>query len=124
MTLATVRQLRTLGIRISMDDFGTGYSSLGYLQNFPFDKIKIDRSFINNLSSSSGSVAILKAIISLAKSLGVPTIAEGIETQEQLDKVRAEGCSEMQGFLFSPARPADEIAQLFLAGHKKVEKAA
>jgi EAL domain-containing protein (putative c-di-GMP-specific phosphodiesterase class I) len=123
-TLATVHQLRSLGIRISMDDFGIGYSSLGYLQNFPFDKIKIDRSFINNLSSSSGSVAILKAIISLANSLGVPTIAEGVETQEQLDKVRAEGCSEMQGFLFSPARPANEIARLFLPGHKDVGKAA
>ena len=119
-----MHQLRALGIQIAMDDFGTGYSSLSYLQNFPFDKIKIDRSFVNNLSNGTGALAIVKAIISLASSLGVTTIAEGVETQEQLDKVRAEGCSEMQGFLFSPARPAEEIARLFLPSPEMVESAA
>ena len=107
-----------------MDDFGTGYSSLGYLQTFPFDKIKIDRSFINNLSKGSGALAILKAITTLADSLGVATIAEGVETQEQLEKVRTEGCTEMQGFLFSPALPATEIARLFLASPELVESVA
>jgi diguanylate cyclase (GGDEF)-like protein len=123
-TLATVRQLRALGVRISMDDFGTGYSSLGYLQNFPFDKIKIDRSFISNLSNGHGSVAILKAIVSLANSLGMTTIAEGVETHEQLETVRAEGCTEMQGYLFSPPRPAREIAERFLSRVDRVESAA
>ena len=123
-TLAAVHQLRALGIQISMDDFGTGYSSLGYLQDFPFDKIKIDRSFIANLSNGPGALAILKAITTLATSLGVTTIAEGVETQEQLDKVRAEGCGEMQGFLFSRARPAKEIARLFLPSPEMVENAA
>ena len=123
-TLAAVHQLRALGIQISMDDFGTGYSSLSYLQSFPFDKIKIDGSFINNLSNETGALAIVKAIISLASSLGVTTIAEGVETQEQLDKVRAEGCSEMQGFLFSPARPAEEITRLFLPIPEKAKSAA
>ena len=123
-TLATVHQLRAFDVQISMDDFGTGYSSLGYLQTFPFDKIKIDRSFINNLSKGSGALAILKAITTLADSLGVATIAEGVETQEQLEKVRTEGCTEMQGFLFSPALPATEIARLFLASPELAESAA
>jgi diguanylate cyclase (GGDEF)-like protein len=123
-TLATVHQLRGLGIQISMDDFGTGYSSLSYLQTFPFDKIKIDRSFIDNLSNGAGALAIVKTIISLATSLGVATIAEGVETEEQLDKVRAEGCSEVQGFLFSPARPAAEITRLFLPSPEMAESAA
>ncbi len=124
MTLETVHNLRALGVRISMDDFGTGYSSLGYLQTFPFDKIKIDRSFISNLSNGHGSVAIFKAIISLADSLSMTTIAEGVETQEQLEIIRAEGCIEMQGYLFSPAVPAREIAQFFLRDASSVERAA
>ena len=123
-TLAAVQQLRAFGVQISMDDFGTGYSSLSYLQNFPFDKIKIDRSFVDKLSNGDGAVAILRAIISLAHSLGVSTIAEGVETQEQLDKVRAEGCTEMQGFLFSPARPANELAQLILRRTESTRSAA
>jgi diguanylate cyclase (GGDEF)-like protein len=122
-TLATLGQLRTLGVQISMDDFGTGYSSLGYLQNFPFDKIKIDRSFINNLSNGHGSLAILRAIITLANSLGMRTIAEGVETSEQLETVRAEGCTEMQGYLFSPPCPASEIAGRFFP-RRVIESAA
>jgi diguanylate cyclase (GGDEF)-like protein len=122
-TLAAVHQLRALGIQISMDDFGTGYSSLGYLQNFPFDKIKVDRSFINNLSNGTGAFAILKAITTLARSLDVTTIAEGVETQEQLEKVRALGCREMQGFLFSPPRPARDIRRLFLPSPEVVTAA-
>ena len=111
-TRTALHHLRSLGVRISMDDFGTGYSSLGYLQNIPFDKIKIDRSFIKDLSNGHRSVAILRAIVSLATSLGMTTTAEGVETKEQLEIVRAEGCTEVQGYLFSRAKPAMEIVEL------------
>ena len=124
ITLAAVCQLRSLGVRIAMDDFGTGYSSLAYLQNFPFDKIKIDRSFISSLATGRGSLAIFKAIIRLADSLGMTTIAEGVETEEQLEMVRVEGCTEMQGYLFSHPRPAAEIARLFLRRDDRVDSAA
>jgi diguanylate cyclase (GGDEF)-like protein len=123
-TRSTLHKLRQLGVRVSMDDFGTGYSSLGYLQSFPFDKIKIDRSFIKTLSSGHGSVAILKAIVSLANNMGMTTIAEGIETIEQLEIVRAEGCNEMQGYLFSPAVPAKDVARFFFRRAKFVASAA
>jgi diguanylate cyclase (GGDEF)-like protein len=111
-TLALLHQLRTLGVRIAMDDFGTGYSSLSYLRSFPFDKIKIDRSFIHNMSDEGSSLAIIRAVTGLSASLGMITTAEGVETEEQLDRVRIEGCTEVQGFLFSEARPASEVAQL------------
>jgi diguanylate cyclase (GGDEF)-like protein len=110
--LATLHQLRELGISISMDDFGTGYSSLSYLRSFPFDKIKIDRSFVKDLAERSDCVAIVRAISGLGRSLNITTIAEGVETIDQLDWLRAEGCNEVQGFLFSPAKPASEVAQL------------
>ena len=95
-----------------MDDFGTGYSSLGYLQKFPFDKIKIDGSFIKGLSDQSESTAIVRAVTGLASSFRMVTTAEGVETEEQLNIVRELGCTEMQGFLFSKACPAAEIAEL------------
>ena len=95
--------------RIAMDDFGTGYSSLSYLQSFPFDKIKIDRSFVKDIADGVGSLNIVRAVAALAKGLGMTTTAEGVETKEQLDAVRAEGCTEMQGFLFSKPLPADEV---------------
>jgi diguanylate cyclase (GGDEF)-like protein len=101
-TLETLHRLRALGVRISMDDFGTGYSSLSYLRSFPFDKIKIDRSFMRDLGSASDSLAIVKAVIGLGQSLGMATTAEGVETEEQLAAVREQGCDEIQGFLFSP----------------------
>jgi diguanylate cyclase (GGDEF)-like protein/PAS domain S-box-containing protein len=110
--LAILHQLRGLGVRISMDDFGTGYSSLSYLRSFPFDKIKIDRSFVKDLVDRPDCVAIIRAISGLGRSLNITTTAEGVETIEQLDWLRAEGCNEVQGFLFSPAKPAAEIAQL------------
>ena len=123
-TVSTVQELRTLGIQISMDDFGTGYSSLGYLQSFPFDKIKIDRSFVSNLKRGAGALAILKAITTLAESLGVVTIAEGVETREELEKVRGQGCAQAQGYLFSPPRPADEVARMLHSPVAKMESAA
>ena len=114
-TLATLFNLRALGVRIAMDDFGTGYSSLSYLQSFPFDKIKIDRSFIRDVADGVGSLNIVRAVAAMAKGLGMTTTAEGVETQEQLDAVRSEGCTEMQGFLFGRPLPADEIEALYLA---------
>jgi EAL domain-containing protein (putative c-di-GMP-specific phosphodiesterase class I) len=112
-TLETLHQLRALGVRISMDDFGTGYSSLSYLRSFPFDKIKIDRSFMHGLGEEKDSLAIIKAVIGLGQSLGMSTTAEGIETEEQLAAVRAQGCNEVQGFLFSPPLPQSGIDALF-----------
>ena len=106
--IAMLHQLRALGVRIAMDDFGTGYSSLSYLRSFPFDKIKIDRSFIKDIDRNRDSAVIIKAIASLGQSLGIDTTAEGIETVEQLELVRRAGCTEMQGYLASPPRPAAE----------------
>ena len=113
-TLDTLHRLRDLGARISMDDFGTGYSSLSYLRSFPFDKIKIDKSFIRGLSDSDESNAIVRAIAGLGITLGIATTAEGVETLEQLEKIVADGCTEVQGYFFSPPRPAAEVPSLIL----------
>ena len=118
-TLAVLHQLRAYGVRIAMDDFGTGYSSLSYLRSFPFDKIKIDRSFIRNISSDQSSLAIIRAVTGLSASLGMSTTAEGVETSDQLERIRAEGCDEVQGFLFSKAKPANEIRMMFAAVHER-----
>ena len=109
-TLATLHKLKALGLRIALDDFGTGYSSLSYLRSFPFDKLKIDKSFVRDATATHGSKSIVRAVISLGKSLGMTTIAEGIETIEQLNHMRAEGCNEAQGFLLSHPVPVTEIA--------------
>ena len=111
-TLAVLNELRYLGVRISMDDFGTGYSSLSYLRKFPFDKIKIDGSFIRDMSGRGDSLAIVRAVTAMSTSLGITTTAEGVETAEQMEFLCREGCTEAQGFLFSPPRPAAEIAEL------------
>jgi len=108
-TIAILNQLRALGVRISMDDFGTGYSSLGYLRKFPFDKIKIDRSFIRDLAEKPDSIAIVRAVTKLGTTLGIATTAEGVETEEQLQMLIKEGCTEAQGYLFSRAQPAGEV---------------
>jgi diguanylate cyclase (GGDEF)-like protein len=114
-TLAVLHQLRALGVRIAMDDFGTGYSSLTYLQCFPFDKIKIDRSFVKDIADNAGSLNIVRAVAALANGMGMAATAEGVETKEQLDKITAEGCTEMQGYLFSRPLPVHEIERLFLS---------
>ena len=111
-TLATLAQLKALGARISMDDFGTGYSSLSYLRKFPFDKIKIDQSFIRDLSSRPESLAIVRAVAGLGSTLGISTTAEGVETLGQLRAVRAEGCTQVQGFLLGRPKPASSIPAL------------
>jgi len=113
--LATLHALRALGVRISMDDFGTGYSSLSYLRSFPFDKIKIDQSFVRDLGANPDAQAIVRSIISLGVGLGVIITAEGVETEAELSCLRAEGCHEGQGFLFSRARPNVEIVGLLKA---------
>ena len=107
-----LHQLRNLGIRIAMDDFGTGYSSLGYLRSFPFDKIKIDQSFIRDLPGKEDSVAIVRAVVGLSSSLGITTTAEGVETKEQLASLTAEGCNEFQGFLYSRPKSAAAVARI------------
>jgi diguanylate cyclase (GGDEF)-like protein len=115
-TLAVLHQLRALGVRIALDDFGTGYSSLTYLQCFPFDKIKIDRSFVKDITENTGSLNIVRAVAALASGMGMTATAEGVETREQLDSITSEGCTEMQGFLFSRPLPAHEIERLFISG--------
>ncbi len=111
-TVATLHQLRGLGVRVCMDDFGIGYSSLGYLRSFPFDKIKIDRSFIHDLGESGSSLAILRAVAGLGASLGMTTTAEGVETTAQYDLVKAEGCDEAQGTFIGEPAPVSAIAGL------------
>jgi diguanylate cyclase (GGDEF)-like protein len=119
VTLRTLHQLRSLGIYISMDDFGTGYSSLSYLRSFPFDKIKIDRCFINGLGDSSESAAIIQAVAGLAQSLRMSTTAEGVETRTQLDHVRELGCTDVQGYFYSPPVPARELGNIFVTQLRK-----
>jgi EAL domain-containing protein (putative c-di-GMP-specific phosphodiesterase class I) len=111
--LRTLHQLRELGVRMIMDDFGTGYSSLSYLHSFPFDRMKIDRSFVRHMIEKPDSAAIVRAIVQLGASLGISTIAEGVETLEQFQALRQMGCGEVQGYLFSRPEPiADALKRL------------
>ena len=123
-TLAILHQLRDLGVRISMDDFGTGYSSLSYLRSFPFDKIKIDQSFVRDLNKNKDAIAIIHAVSGLGASLGMTTTVEGVETKEQLELVRAEGCTEVQGYLFSKPQPASEVPRMLSRLGRKKQAAA
>ncbi|EKF40424.1 putative bifunctional diguanylate cyclase/phosphodiesterase [Nitratireductor indicus] len=120
---ADLRRLRKLGSRISLDDFGTGYSSLSYLQKFAFDKVKIDRLFIKDITKSADQAAIVQTILNLSYTLGMTTVVEGVETEEQLRIIRAMGGSEAQGNLFSKPIRSEEIAE-FLAEHKRKRSAA
>ena len=110
--VATLRRLKNLGVRIAMDDFGTGYSSLSYLQSFPFDKIKIDQSFVANLAHSRQAVTIIRAVIALGRGLDLPVVAEGVETQEQLTFLAGEQCSEIQGYFVGRPLPIEEYADV------------
>jgi EAL domain-containing protein (putative c-di-GMP-specific phosphodiesterase class I) len=107
---------RELGVGLGIDDFGTGYSSLTYLRRFPVDFVKVDRSFIAGLPDNKDDLAIVKAVISLGRSLGLTTIAEGVETAAQLEQVHALGCDLCQGYHFSRPRPADELSEMFANG--------
>ncbi|UQR61221.1 EAL domain-containing protein [Bradyrhizobium sp. C-145] len=111
-TLSTLRQLKQLGVRISLDDFGTGYSSLSYLRSFPFDKIKIDRSFVSDLAEGTEHVVIVQAVVSIARALGMTTLAEGIETVGQYEFLAALDCDEGQGYLFSPPVPTAKVPEM------------
>jgi diguanylate cyclase (GGDEF)-like protein/PAS domain S-box-containing protein len=113
--LVILHQLRDLGVRIALDDFGTGYSSLSYLRRFPFDKIKIDRSFVSDIGDAGGSSMIVEAVVNMASACRMSTTAEGVETQMQREILRGLGCSEMQGYLFSPAVPASKLQQLLFS---------
>jgi diguanylate cyclase (GGDEF)-like protein len=117
-TLKLLHSLRSLGVRIALDDFGTGYSSLSYLQSFPFDKLKIDRSFIQNLLTRDGASAIVRAITELAHALDIETTAEGVEETAQLMELRAHGCSSVQGFLFAEPMTAGDVDKLFRGEEK------
>ena len=123
-TLRLLHALRSLGVRIALDDFGTGYSSLSYLQSFPFDKLKIDRSFIQNLLTRDGATAIVHAITELANALGIETTAEGVEETAQLMELRAHGCSSVQGYLFAEPMAASEVEQLFSEGSDALQNVA
>ncbi|MCK1709987.1 MULTISPECIES: EAL domain-containing protein [unclassified Bradyrhizobium] len=120
--LAILHQLRAIGVRIALDDFGTGYSSLSYLHRFPFDKIKIDRCFVNDIAGPDGSASIVQAVVNLASARRMTTTAEGVETEEQQRLLRALGCSEMQGYLFSAAKPADKVLELFATHRSQLAK--
>jgi EAL domain-containing protein (putative c-di-GMP-specific phosphodiesterase class I) len=122
--LAILHQLRAIGVRIALDDFGTGYSSLSYLQRFPFDKIKIDRCFVTDIAEPGGSSCIVRAVVNIAAERHMTTTAEGVETQQQQELLRALGCSEMQGYLFSPPKPAAEIKRLFFSHGEQSTAAA
>ncbi len=110
-TLVTLHQLHALGVAIALDDFGTGYSSLSYLRRFPFDRIKIDQSFVRELSSKQDCGAIVRAVTGLSRDLGMATTAEGVETHEQLAHLRDAGCTEVQGYLFSRPVPSGDVAR-------------
>lgn len=115
-TLALLHQFRALGVRIAMDDFGTGFSSLSYLRSFPFDRIKIDRSFVSEITESKDCRSIVSAVAALGQSLGMTTTAEGIETFDQLQMVKAEGCTDLQGYYFSRPLPGADVPR-FLRQH-------
>ena len=116
-TLEILHQFRDMGIKIAMDDFGTGYSSLSYLRSFPFDKIKIDKSFVQNLDQRD-SQAIVRSIASLGRNLAMTTTAEGVETEAQLGEVIAKGCIEVQGYLFSKPVPASDVGGVLRKFHR------
>ena len=126
-TTHILRQLKLLGVSVAMDDFGTGYSSLSTLRAFPFDKIKLDRSFMSELEGSQQSRAIIRAVLALGESLEIPVLAEGVETKSQLDFLRTQGCDEVQGYLLGrPSRDGHSTtdAQADLtAGHETARAA-
>jgi diguanylate cyclase (GGDEF)-like protein len=123
-TIAMLHEFRSLGVRIAMDDFGTGFSSLNYLRSFPFDKIKIDKSFIRDMSKGGDAVTIVKAIIELAHNLKIDVVAEGVETAEQLKYLISEGCNEVQGHYFSAAQPIKYFEKVFSQTSGRIEIAA
>jgi EAL domain-containing protein (putative c-di-GMP-specific phosphodiesterase class I) len=120
-SVAILRRLSEMGVLVSVDDFGTGYSSMSYLQRFPIDKLKIDRTFINDVTSSNDDASIVSAIVSLGHTLNLKVIAEGVETPEQLEFLQMLGCDQYQGYHYSRPMPAAEFAELIrhdASGHE------
>ena len=115
----TLRALKSIGVQLAIDDFGTGYSSLSYLKQFPIDRLKIDRTFVHNISEDRDNAAIALAVIAMAESMALKVTAEGVETEAQLSFLRDHGCDEYQGYLFSPPVPADEFEKLVRAARGK-----
>jgi EAL domain-containing protein (putative c-di-GMP-specific phosphodiesterase class I) len=115
-TIKIMQNLKRIGVSLSLDDFGTGWSSLSYLRKFPLDRIKIDRSFMRDIPSEPAAEAVVRSILSLGRNLGFDCIAEGVETRQQLDFLQKQMCTEMQGFLYSPALPAAECGALLRSG--------
>jgi len=110
--ISTLGQLKAFSVRIAMDDFGTGYSSLSYFRQFPFDKVKIDQSFVREMGSNRQALAVVQAVIGLGRGLGMPVVAEGVETEEQLAGLRMEGCTEVQGFLVGRPGPIENFERV------------
>jgi EAL domain-containing protein (putative c-di-GMP-specific phosphodiesterase class I) len=108
-----------MGLHLSIDDFGTGYSSLAYLKRFPIDSLKIDRSFVKDIPGNTDDLAITQAVVAMAHGLRLRTVAEGVETQEQLEWLKRFGCDEVQGYLFSKALPADEMGRFLASNFRK-----
>ena len=121
LSIITMRKLKELGVRLAIDDFGTGYSSFRYLRKLPIDSVKIDREFVRNVGSDPADRAAMSAVISMARALGLEVVAEGVETREQMDFLRQEGCAEMQGFLHSHPVPAEQIALAELISREMVD---
>jgi diguanylate cyclase (GGDEF)-like protein/PAS domain S-box-containing protein len=115
VNLSLLRELREMGLRIALDDFGTGYSSLSYLQRFPFDKLKIDRSLVSRVAEGEGGRAVIRAVIAMCRALGISITAEGVETQEQFDRLRMESCDQVQGYLISRPVPSSHVPALIAA---------
>jgi EAL domain-containing protein (putative c-di-GMP-specific phosphodiesterase class I) len=113
-TIAIMHRLKALGVRLALDDFGTGYSSLSYLKRFPLDVLKVDQSFVRNITTDAGDAAITRAVVLLARSFSMAVIAEGVETQAHLKFITDLGCDEYQGFLFSRPVPAAEAQRLLV----------
>jgi EAL domain-containing protein (putative c-di-GMP-specific phosphodiesterase class I) len=115
-----MRELKQMGVQLSMDDFGTGYSSLSYLRRFPVDVLKIDRSFVRDIPFSEDDAALVAAIIELARGLRMRVIAEGVETEAQLDYLRRRGCDEVQGHVYAQAASGAEVERLLRAGRHMI----
>jgi EAL domain-containing protein (putative c-di-GMP-specific phosphodiesterase class I) len=122
--LAVLQNIREIGVRVALDDFGIGYSSLGYLRDFPFDRIKIDQSFVRGAANDAVGRAIVRAVASLGQSLGIATVAEGVETEEQMARVASDGCTDVQGYLISRPMPPREIDGFLRSRNENIPRGA